>query len=598
MVVVFGLGYGWATIDVGSTEESTMKIVPQSVELLFITPNAAQFLERAGRTCYKSEDKITKDSATAFVKMIHERGHESVVEHAVASFRVICDRGCCYSDDTDVLTSEGWRSWPDVCGDERFATLGPHGQVEFQPASVLIRQRYDGEMYNIRTSLINLLVTPEHSMYVQKHDTQAARRGEEGWQLLSAEKIAGKRVSYKRDALRRSGGWNQITIDDFITEQGNRHGTISPHTRRGRTFPTGLFAKFLGYWLAEGGLEHTAGSSYQIQLYQNVGPALQDMLVVLREMGYEPAIANNGSEINKQISICDVALYHYLLPYHGAINKRIPRSVLQNFSGADLLQLLLCHVVGDGSVHSKTGHMQAYTISPGLADDLQEAALYAGISATTWIDDRVGKLGGLSGLTHRHPCHVISYVTGRNTPLVNHGEKMFHGEPHERWEEYHGNVYCVTVPNHLLYVRRNGRPCWSGNSHEFVRHRLASYSQESSRYCNYSKAKFGGEITVIEPPGLAEMGTGFNRDQWRLSVETAERCYLNMIEHGCKPEIARSVLPTCLKTEFVVTANFREWLHFIKLRTSPKAHPQMREVAGLIRDLLVIECPEVFGSAQ
>lgn len=70
-----------------------MRIVPQSVELEFITPNAAQLIERAGRTCYKSEGKITADSADKFVKMVMERGHESVIEHAYASFRVICDRG-------------------------------------------------------------------------------------------------------------------------------------------------------------------------------------------------------------------------------------------------------------------------------------------------------------------------------------------------------------------------------------------------------------------------------------------------------------------------------------------------------------------------
>lgn len=70
-----------------------MKIVPQSVTLEFITPNSAQLIERCGRTCYKSEDKITEASAEKFVKMLLERGHESVIEHAHASFRVVCDRG-------------------------------------------------------------------------------------------------------------------------------------------------------------------------------------------------------------------------------------------------------------------------------------------------------------------------------------------------------------------------------------------------------------------------------------------------------------------------------------------------------------------------
>jgi len=130
-----------------------------------------------------------------------------------------------------------------------------------------------------------------------------------------------------------------------------------------------------------------------------------------------------------------------------------------------------------------------------------------------------------------------------------------------------------------------------GVSHEFVRHRLFSYSQESTRYCNYSQGKHGGEITVIQPPNL----TDDMYDAWHDAMLDAEAGYFLLLKQGAKPEIARSVLPTCLKTEFVATANFREWRHFLKMRTAPAAHPQMREIAGWIRDVLVKECPEVFG---
>lgn len=129
--------------------------------------------------------------------------------------------------------------------------------------------------------------------------------------------------------------------------------------------------------------------------------------------------------------------------------------------------------------------------------------------------------------------------------------------------------------------------CDRGVSHEFVRHRLMSYSQESTRYCNYGKAE---SITVIEPPGL-----GVDVAQWFKAVEVAENTYLGMIRQGFRPEIARSVLPTCLKTEFVATANFREWRHFLKLRASPKAHPQIQEVAYMIGNILEQQCPEVFA---
>ena len=132
--------------------------------------------------------------------------------------------------------------------------------------------------------------------------------------------------------------------------------------------------------------------------------------------------------------------------------------------------------------------------------------------------------------------------------------------------------------------------CDRGVSHEIVRHRLASYSQESTRYCNYSKDKFGKEITVIQPPGLDDRSLLV----WETAMHTAETMYLQLLEDGCAPQIARSVLPTCLKTELAMTANFREWKHFLSLRLAPAAHPQMREVAAMARDILIGIAPDMF----
>lgn len=133
--------------------------------------------------------------------------------------------------------------------------------------------------------------------------------------------------------------------------------------------------------------------------------------------------------------------------------------------------------------------------------------------------------------------------------------------------------------------------CDRGVSHEIVRHRLASYSQESTRYCNYSADKFGGEITVIEPPDI----TLEQAIAWHGAMQQAECSYFDMITHGATPQIARSVLPNSLKTEIVMTANLREWRHFFMLRTDKAAHPQMRELAVP----LLAECqtllPEIFG---
>jgi len=135
--------------------------------------------------------------------------------------------------------------------------------------------------------------------------------------------------------------------------------------------------------------------------------------------------------------------------------------------------------------------------------------------------------------------------------------------------------------------------CDRGVSHEFVRHRLMTFSQESTRFCNYSGDRFGKEIKVVLPPGLTEED---ERD-WREAMAQSERSYLRMTDRKTPPEIARSVLPQSLKTEFVVTANLREWALFLRQRyygLTGKPHPQMHEVATYIRNELLAKCPDVF----
>lgn len=119
--------------------------------------------------------------------------------------------------------------------------------------------------------------------------------------------------------------------------------------------------------------------------------------------------------------------------------------------------------------------------------------------------------------------------------------------------------------------------CDRGVSHELVRHRLASYCQTSTRYCNYSNDKFGKEITVIAPDALNLSPVAYQH--WKLACQFCEREYFQMLKAGCKAQEARAVLPNSLKTEVVMTANIREWRHILRLRCSPAAHPQMREIA-------------------
>jgi len=134
--------------------------------------------------------------------------------------------------------------------------------------------------------------------------------------------------------------------------------------------------------------------------------------------------------------------------------------------------------------------------------------------------------------------------------------------------------------------------CDRGVSHEIVRHRIASYSQESTRYCNYYKDKFGKELTVIQPIFWDESSEEYK--VWYKTMQNIEDSYNKLIEMGAKPQEARSILPNSLKTEIVVSMNLREWRHFFKLRTSLKAHPQMREVACDLLDEFKKRIPVIF----
>ena len=125
-----------------------------------------------------------------------------------------------------------------------------------------------------------------------------------------------------------------------------------------------------------------------------------------------------------------------------------------------------------------------------------------------------------------------------------------------------------------------------GVSHEIVRHRMASYAQESTRYVKYD------EVTFIKPCYLEVDTPAYNT--WHAAMYVAEKSYRRMIDHGSTPQQARAVLPTSTKTELIMTANIREWRHFLRLRCSRAAHPQMREVAMQLLGMCVEAMPALF----
>lgn len=172
--------------------------------------------------------------------------------------------------------------------------------------------------------------------------------------------------------------------------------------------------------------------------------------------------------------------------------------------------------------------------------------------------------------------------------------KMLIGNGHEAMLEHSMITVMFTVDR--------------GVTHEFVRHRTASFAQESTRYVNYSKGKFGNQIGVIDIAGGIDLDGKMSKmsaeekldvmNLWYEAIESAEKYYMKMIELGATPQIARSVLPQSTKATLTITANFREWRHILKLRTAPDAHPQIREVCIPLLAELKKRVPVIFDDIE
>lgn len=161
------------------------------------------------------------------------------------------------------------------------------------------------------------------------------------------------------------------------------------------------------------------------------------------------------------------------------------------------------------------------------------------------------------------------------------------------WNGFVTTNYRVLVENGWLddleYICNPGKEhekritvrfvCDRGVSHEFVRHRVFSFAQESTRYCNYSKDKFGNELTFIEPCWDWGSVTRDGFVAFRTALVESENMYLYLLQNGWKPQQARAVLPNSLKTELIMTGTLTQWEGFFKLRDAESAHPQARELA-------------------
>ena len=582
-----------------------------------------KLIELSGRNCYKSFDvqlnpnisKIRTDSEKYHGNILSS-AHGSVLEHASCTFAFEhVSRIFCYSEDTEVLTGEGWKKWPDITGKEKFATWsydGVYDQITpvltYDKADEYFVKDYDGSMYEVESEQISLMVTPSHRMWVQKVDTQAAKRGEESFEIYLAESILHKKVRYQKGGVRWNGKRSE-TIDIPATARVSIRKDTGTEVKRaygGISFDSLTFARFLGYFISEGCLgSHDTG----IYLFQNPGETYNNMLSVLSDMGLPVTDTISGYGSNHRLAIKQVALYDWLDDHcgRGALNKMVP-DVVKNWSSELIDAFLECFIEGDGNIHPSNSHKVAYTNSRRLADDLQELALKTGVAANIRIDNRVGttrKLKSGQVFTNVNPGYIVSFLMpSRIYPHVNHN---LHLEPRykrsnghmDEMVPYKGKIYCAKVPSGLLYVRRNGKPCWSGNTHELVRHRAGmAFSQESLRYIRLDKLKrWVPDVIKDNPEALKIVEDMFEKCE-QAQVDLARSFDIeNIKDFHTKKQLAsafRRVAPMGLATGIVATFNLRALRWVIQMRTSEGAEVEIRQVFCEVYRMIKDKLPYLF----
>lgn len=513
------------------------------------------------------------DSDVLFAARVSTRGEQSLEDVDADASRsaglvnyLMRDRHGCYDDQTEVLTSQGWVRWPDVTGRERFATLSATGQIRYQDAERVISKHHEGPMIAVRGREVDLLVTPDHNMWAAPEAGDGAFRLRPASRLLSGS-----------HRMQTGGGEWSVT------------GSMS-------SLPAAWF-RLLGLFIAHGAAtDPAAGPEFQL-----VEPSTVEFLYAgAAELGWT---ARPGGAGSWQL-ICDE---DFMLAAKKCRELDgvgvVPREVL-DCSTAALLALVEGLMIGNGD-RLPDDPMTYATSSAVLAGQLQEIALKIQAAATVRpVVEREAAVG-----TTMQPVFEVTFRP-RHETLSRVGDINADQEPEVAVRHYRGTVYCVTVPAGILYVRRNGMPVWCGNSpfehnsmtfyvsapifvfREFMRHRIASYNEESGRYRELRPVFYvpGPERKLVQfgKPGAYDFAEGSSEQFELVTEETKAVCrqayaaYQRMLDAGVAREVARIVLPVTIFSSMYVTMNARSLMNFLSLRTKHddshfKSYPQ-REI--------------------
>lgn len=365
----------------------------------------------------------------------------------------------CYDDNSEVLTKDGWKYFRDVSYKDEFATLEDEKLI-YQKPSDIISYEYSGDMYKLKMRGLDILVTPNHNLYVAKgsythHKTNEKRTYP--FELCDTSKYFQKDKRFKKGCK-----WEGVAPqnDKIIVPGYTRvsfmkiNNCFCSYHYDDISFDAIPFLRFLGFYVAEGYTYHHNGCQISIAYNPYDEENLVCKIILDTGMTFRNGKKNSGLKY-----IYNHILGHFLLQEcgHKAWNKKVP-SFVKNLPPKYIEEFLTYLYIGDGH-KTKTSNI-LYTTSKKLADDVCELLLKAGYAFK--LSSRDPKKTN-NHIKSKHKIYEVNWLKKTDVEMQNSVAKRS-SYFIEEYTPYSGKVYCVTIPNHILYIRRNGTGYWCGNS--------------------------------------------------------------------------------------------------------------------------------------
>ncbi len=550
-----------------------MKIIEPKVEIISAIDGEKMLkqIELAARNCYKSEDKITEDcsSAKKIITMLMSKHHEAMLEFADIIVRLTCDIGC-YDKETYVLTQKGWKLFKDVLITDMVYTLDDNDKTILSPIKNIINSRYSGIMHRYKSTQIDLLVTPNHNMWItgpSKKDIAENR-----WKLIQSQDIKSKSIRFNKC------GNFEYTIDKEPFVIPSVVKPCGSYNKRFEEMVIGdreSFFELLGWWITDGSLSKSGKDSQHncIKIHQIKEKNRKRIEYLLNKCNLNYNIKDDGFSITNHYP-----LIVFLRNSFGGlfnISKKSLQCKIPEFikeESSNNLEAFLNGVIGgNGTKLKEDGRCIIYSASEDFCRDIVEICFKLNKPCNYYPHPSLNKY------PYSWKQNTITFDISIIKTKTSWFDKKNKSRENFKEEYYDDYIYCLELPKyHKLFVMRNGYSCWCGNSYkDLTRHRHCSFAIESTRYCNYSKEKFGNEITFIKPCNMEDNELYVC---WEQVMRNIENYYNVMSKIGAKPDQLRMLLPHSTAASVVMKANIREWRHILRLRTSPAAHPSVQQI--------------------